>query len=118
MRIFGVHVNVALVIVASIVLVGWLATAAPLALMLIAAMLVLACPLVMLWFLRCLRHLPEIPPVQKPDRADAKGAGSTAGGSSGVGGGNRRAVLERRRGELERRLTEFAWRRAGESDRS
>lgn len=78
MRLFGVHVNVAIVVVAAIVLVGWVATTAPLALMLIAAILVLACPLVMFWLLRYLRIVPE--------------AGSDAGAGSRERYGSRQMV--------------------------
>lgn len=107
MRILGIHVNLALVFVAVIVVAGWLVTTAPVALMLVAAILVLACPLVMLWLMRSLRHVSAGRSAQESDRLDGKGARYRAVGDTDVGQGYRIAVLERRQEELERRLTEL-----------
>lgn len=107
MRILGFHVNLALVIVAVIVVAGWLVTTVPVALMLVAAILVLACPLIMLWLMRSLQHVAAYRSAQEPDRFDGKGPRNRAVGDADVGKGYRIAVLEQRHEELERRLTEL-----------
>jgi len=118
MRILGIHVNLALVIVAMIVVAGWLVTTAPVALMLVAAILVLACPLVMLWLMRSLRHVSADRSAQESDRVDGKGARYRAVGDTDVGPGYRIAALEQRQEDFERRLAEITGREERGSHRT
>jgi len=105
MRIFGYHVKIGTLLLLLLVALGFASIAAPAALFLLVGVLVLACPVIMLWMMRAAGGRLRFPEEYRDDRPRLWKSGPDPV-EGDIGLRYEVALLKRRQGELERKLLE------------